>query len=67
MVVQLHCATQGASIAYTLRTDENPYWQLYTVPIRLGVGQHVLKARAIRIGYKESQEIQQKFTVRKNE
>ncbi len=63
-LVQLHCATQGASIAYTLQTGDNPRWLLYTEPLRLDAGKHLVRARAIRIGYSESPEIQARFVVR---
>ena len=54
--VQLHCATQGASIAYTLEPGDTPRWLLYTGPLRLAPGKSALRARAIRIGYRESAE-----------
>ena len=54
--LQLYCATQGASIAYTLNTDPPDRWRLYTNPVPLPPGQTVVRARAIRIGYKESDE-----------
>jgi len=63
MLVQLHCATQGASIAYTLDSGDKPRWRLYTKPLRLDPGTSSLRARAIRIGYQESREIQMTFTV----
>jgi hypothetical protein len=48
----IHCATEGASIGYRLG-DDGP-WQLYSKPIdREGIA--TLQAKAIRIGYKESQ------------
>lgn len=49
-LLQLHCATQGASIGYA--TEEE--WELYTQPLRLPPGTTKLRAKAIRIGYKES-------------
>ena len=64
MLVQLHCATQGASIAYTHDTGDRPRWRLYTEPIRLSSGSHELRARAIRIGYRESREIRARFVVK---
>ena len=64
MLVQLHCATQGASIAYTRDTGDSPRWRLYTEPIRLSSGNHELRARAIRIGYRESREIRARFVVK---
>ena len=48
----IRCATEGASIGYRLSND-GP-WQLYSKPIeREGI--KMLQAKAIRIGYKESQ------------
>ena len=56
--LQLHCATQGASIAYTFDQEENAHWLLYARPIALPEGSSTLRARAIRIGYRESEERQ---------
>lgn len=64
LLIQLHCATQGASIAYTLQTGDNPHWKLYTEPLRLDAGAYLVRARAIRIGYRESSEIRTRFVVR---
>jgi hypothetical protein len=61
--IQLHSATQGASIAYTFESSETPRWLLYTGPLRMDPGKTSLRARAIRIGYRESNEIQATFTV----
>jgi N-sulfoglucosamine sulfohydrolase len=57
LLIQLHCATQGASIAYQLDSPEGSSWLLYTGPIGLTPGKHQLRAKAIRIGYQESEEI----------
>lgn len=35
MMVQLYCATQGASIAYTLEEGNDPHWELYNGPLKL--------------------------------
>lgn len=56
VALQMHCATQGASIAYTLDSGASPRWLLYAAPLRLPVGRTVVRARAIRIGYAESEE-----------
>ena len=61
--VQLHCATQGASIAYTTEANQQAQWQLYTEPLRLQEGTTTLRTKAIRIGYKESEERSSTFTV----
>lgn len=63
VALQLHCATQGASIAYTFEGGEKPHWQLYTRPIALPEGASTVRARAIRIGYKESPEAAATFCV----
>lgn len=83
-LIQLHCATQGASIVYALepldrerqaawrRRDEPdrldtswraqatlespPNWKLYTRPLQMGTGTWLLRAKAIRYGYSESEE-----------
>jgi hypothetical protein len=61
VLLQLHSATQGASIGWT--TGE--HWQLYTGPIRLEPGATMtLRAKAIRIGYRESAERAATFVVR---
>ena len=56
LVLQLHCSTQGASIAYTMEQGENAHWRLYTDPLRLPKGETSIRAKAIRIGYSESEE-----------
>jgi len=56
LMVQLYCATQGASMAYTLEGGEGARWRLYTAPLRLPPGETTIRARAIRIGYGESEE-----------
>lgn len=63
-MLQIYCATQGASIAWTLEEDESPRWQLYTSPITLPVGRSVVRARAVRIGYKESRECRGEFEIK---
>ncbi len=62
-LIQIYCATQGASIAYTFDQDDNPHWLLYTKPIRLPEGENRLRAKAIRIGYTESTERAATFSV----
>ena len=63
ILVQLHCATQGASMAYTFEAGDAPRWQLYKEPLRLLPGETTLRARAIRIGYAESAESVATFRV----
>ena len=63
MTISLHCATQGASIAYTTEEGENPHWLLYNGPIRLASGNLTIKAQAIRYGFRHSEEVKATFTI----
>ena len=63
VLLQFYCATQGASMAYTLDQGDAPHWLLYSEPLRLPVGQATVRARAIRIGYQESKESAATFTI----
>ncbi len=51
------CPTKGASIAYTTESGENAHWNLYYGPVRLEKGAGTLRVRAVRIGWKESEEV----------
>jgi len=51
--VQLHCSTQGASLAYA-KGDAD--WTLYDGAIDLEVGETTLRAKAVRYGYEPSEE-----------
>lgn len=51
----LSCPTSGASIAYQLSSDASQTWHLYSGPVDVPPNQTV-RAKAIRIGYKESAE-----------
>ena len=63
LLVQLHCGTEGASIAWTLDEGDDPHWALYTCPIRMPKRKSTLRAKAIRIGFLESDELNVEFTV----
>ncbi len=64
VLLQLHCATQGGSIAYTFEQGDDPHWLLYSEPLILPAGITTIRARAIRIGYRESRESKAAFSVR---
>lgn len=61
--IDFYCPTEGASLAYTLQDGDDARWNIYTGPIRLQKGKTILRARAIRYGYKESTESRCTFTV----
>ncbi|RMD74929.1 MAG: sulfatase [Lentisphaerae bacterium] len=64
-ILQLYCPTQGASMEYRLDTPEcqDSQWHLYTQPIRLPKGDVVVRARAARIGFRDSEEVMASFHV----
>ena len=63
VMIDFYCPTQGASMAYTFKDGDNAHWQIVNGPIRLPRGRTLLRARAIRYGYKESEEARCVITV----
>ena len=61
MEVEIYVPTQGASIGYTTEDGPNARWRLYTGPVRV-TAPMLLRAKAIRYGYKESEETRVEFT-----
>lgn len=61
--VDFYCATEGASITYATQDGRDARWKIYTGPIRLPRGKSLIRARAIRYGYKESKETRCVITV----
>jgi N-sulfoglucosamine sulfohydrolase len=53
--VRISSSTEGASIAYTMEKGDAPHWLLYTGPIEVR-GPATVRARAVRYGFKESEE-----------
>jgi N-sulfoglucosamine sulfohydrolase len=63
--IAIYVPTQGASIAYTTEDGPTARWHLYTGPI-LVKAPAVVRARAIRYGYKESDETRTDFVAARN-
>ncbi|MDD9269717.1 sulfatase-like hydrolase/transferase [Paenibacillus sp. GCM10023248] len=61
--ILLHSATQGASIAYTTEEGSAPRWRLYTGPITLTNGRTLIRAKAVRLGYKDSEEAAASYVI----
>lgn len=61
--LHLYCPTQGASIGLTFDTVPDAYWQLYAGPLLLEKGRNYIRIKAIRYGYKESEEITGTFLI----
>ena len=65
-MINFYCATEGTSMVYTIdekASEQNPHCMLVTGPIRLNTGVHSVRTKAIRYGYKESQETKCLITV----
>ena len=64
VLLQIHCATHGASIGYTMEAGGFTHWNLYTDPLVLPTGKTMIRTKAIRIGYRESAERRAIFAIR---
>ncbi len=64
LTISLYCPTQGASLVYTTDEGEHPRWHLYTQPFRPERGTHSLRVKAIRYGYRDSEELTGTFDIR---
>ena len=58
--VEIYVPTQGASVEYTLDAGPEAAWRLYTGPFMLERPE-VVRARAVRYGYRESEETRTEF------
>ena len=59
-IFKISCATIGASIVYTTEKSDNPHWLLYSKPVKLR-NKCSIRAKAIRYGFKHSEETVAKF------
>jgi hypothetical protein len=64
MTLSFYCPTQGASIVYTFEDSQNPHWLLYSGPLHLQKGTHAIRVKAVRYGYKESDELKGTFNIK---
>jgi hypothetical protein len=64
MTLGFYCPTHGASLVYTLEETENPHWLLYSGPLHLKPATYKMRVKAVRYGYKESEELKGLFTVK---
>lgn len=61
--IDIYSGTHGASVAYTTDTGPDSHWELYDGPVILPPGTTTLRAKAIRYGYRESDETVIEVTV----
>jgi len=64
MTLAFYCPTHGASIVYTFEDKSNPHWLLYAGPLKLKPGTYNLRIKAVRYGYKDSEELKGTFVVK---
>ncbi len=62
-LMSLYCSTQGASMVYTFDEGNEPNWKLYNGPFPLDTGTTTIRAKAIRYGFKHSEEMKATFVV----
>ena len=63
MTLGFYCPTHGASLVYTLEEKENPHWLLYNGPLHLKPGTYNIQVKAVRYGYKDSEELKSSFII----
>jgi hypothetical protein len=63
MTLGFYCPTHGASIVYNFEENSNPVWRLYTGPLNLTPGNYTILVKAVRYGYKDSDELKATFKI----
>ena len=64
MTLAFYCPTHGASLVYTFESKADPHWLLYAGPLNLVKGTHSIRVKAVRYGYKESDELKGTFEIK---
>jgi N-sulfoglucosamine sulfohydrolase len=64
MSVSVYCPTHGASFVYRLGNDPDAPWKLYTQPIYPDKGNHHIRVKAVRYGYKDSEILEGEFEIK---
>jgi arylsulfatase A-like enzyme len=64
MTLGFYCPTHGASMVYTFEEKANPHWLLYAGPLHLKPGSYDIRVKAVRYGYKDSEELKGSFVVK---
>jgi N-sulfoglucosamine sulfohydrolase len=63
MTLSFYCPTHGASLVYTFEENNNPHWLLFNGPLHLKPGSYNIRVKAVRYGYRESEELKGKFEI----
>jgi N-sulfoglucosamine sulfohydrolase len=64
MTLRFYCPTHGASIVYTFEESLIPRWLLYAGPLHLKPGKYNIRVKAVRYGYKDSEELKSSFEIK---
>lgn len=64
MTLGFYCPTHGSSLVFTFETGDKPRWLLYKGPLHLKPGTYNLKVKAVRYGYKDSEELKGTFEIK---
>jgi N-sulfoglucosamine sulfohydrolase len=64
MSVSVYCPTQGASFVYRLGNDPDAPWKLFAKPFYPGKGNHLIRVKAVRYGYKDSELLEGEFEIK---
>jgi N-sulfoglucosamine sulfohydrolase len=64
MTLSFYCPTHGASIVYTFEEKDNPHWLLFNGPLHLNPGSYNIRVKAVRYGYRESEELKGTFEIK---
>jgi N-sulfoglucosamine sulfohydrolase len=64
MTVSFYCPTHGASMVYSIENTDSPRWLLYNGPLNLKPGKYSIRVKAVRYGYKDSEELKGDFTIK---
>jgi len=64
MTLSFFCPTHGNSIVYTTEEGNSPRWKLYSGSLHLAKGTSKIRAKAVRYGYKDSEEVVGVFDIR---
>jgi len=64
MTLGFYCPTHGSSLIYTFEEKANPHWLLYSGPLHLKPGSYNIRVKAVRYGYKDSEELKGLFIIK---
>jgi len=62
--LSFYCPTHGNSIVYTSDEGKKPHWKLYSGALNLAKGTTTIRLKAVRYGYKDSEEVTGTFEIR---